>query len=79
MVFKREEEKKKTRTGNGKVKGERVKHIKEMLYLEIKMQENGDLTNHKRKNEKIKCGDETSMGNRRTKVPRRLQKKDDAV
>ena len=45
------------------------------------MQRNGDITNHVKERMKraYVCGDETSMGNRRKKVQRRLQKKDDAV
>ena len=41
---KREEEKKKNTSWNWK--GERVEEVKEILYLGINLQRNGDLTNH---------------------------------
>ena len=50
-----------------------------MLYLGLKMQRNGDLTNHIKERLKSKCGDETSKGSWRMKILRRLQKKDDVV
>ena len=45
MVFKKGGEGKEKST-NWKWKGERVDDVKEMLYLERKMQRNGDVTNH---------------------------------
>ena len=47
-----------------------------MLYLGIKMQRNGDLTNHIKERMKIA---NVVVRNRRKKVSERLQKKDDAV
>ena len=66
----------KRKNTNWKWKGESVEEVKEMLHLGIKMQPN---ESNVRKNVKGKCGDETSVGNRKKIVRRRLPKVDDAV